>query len=176
MRTLDTKGVVDVRQKYDDRGHPVNPETRMRIRDHVRASNEVMQAAGIIEETSAVNSREISRLLAVRSETEKAVGRLDRGRSLLVVGVWGVLGLRRRIQLYKDYSEYSLSQIVRAERVQHSTSHILYSGLPVLVCCQVAEWIFRATFDLPKRKKISSADDRSNRSHSDSLGKILSTL
>lgn len=95
----ETKGVVDTTQQFDDRGHPVNQETRQRIRDHVRASNEVMQAAGIIEETSAVRDREISQQLTIRDETEVTVSRLARGRSLLSVGIWGVIGLRRRISV-----------------------------------------------------------------------------
>jgi hypothetical protein len=39
-------GVVRDGQQYDDRGHPVNNETRLRSREHVQASNEVMAAVG----------------------------------------------------------------------------------------------------------------------------------
>lgn len=84
-------------QQYDDRGHPVNPETRQRMRDHIRASNEVMQAAGIIEETADVRARDKAFQETLQRETEMGLRRLEVGRVLLVAGVWGVCGFRRRI-------------------------------------------------------------------------------
>lgn len=84
-------------QRYDDHGRPVNPETRQRMRDHIRASNEVMQAAGIIEETSDIRARDKAFEETVNRETEMGLRRLEVGRVLLVAGVWGVCGFRRRI-------------------------------------------------------------------------------
>jgi hypothetical protein len=67
------------------------------MRDHVRASNEVMQAAGIIEETADIQARDKIVENNLRQETEVGLRRLEFGRVLLVAGVWGVVGLRRRI-------------------------------------------------------------------------------
>jgi len=72
-------------------------ESRQRMRDHVRASNEVMQAAGIIEETADIQARDKVVESNIRQETEVGLRRLEFGRVLLVGGVWGVVGLRRRI-------------------------------------------------------------------------------
>jgi hypothetical protein len=69
----------------------------MRIRDHVRASNEVMQAAGIIEETAQIRAREKELDQTITDETEMGLRRLEIGRVLLVAGVWGVIGLKRRV-------------------------------------------------------------------------------
>jgi hypothetical protein len=90
-------GVVQTGQRYDDHGRPINPETRQRMRDHIRASNEVMQAAGIIEETADVRARDKAFEETVNRETEMGLRRLEIGRVLLVAGVWGVCGFRRRI-------------------------------------------------------------------------------
>lgn len=93
----ENSGVVGTGQRYDDRGHPVNYETRQRMRDHVRASNEVMQAAGIIEETADIQARDKVVEDALNEEMEMGLKRLEIGRVVLVAGVWGVCGLRRRI-------------------------------------------------------------------------------
>jgi hypothetical protein len=89
--------VIRTGQQYDDRGHPVNSETRQRMRDHIRASNEVMQAAGIIEETADVRARDKAFEETLQRENEMGLRRLEVGRVLLVAGVWGVCGFRRRI-------------------------------------------------------------------------------
>lgn len=67
------------------------------MRDHIRASNEVMQAAGIIEETADVQARDKAMEETLQRETEMGLRRLEVGRVLLVAGVWGVCGLRRRV-------------------------------------------------------------------------------
>lgn len=89
--------MIQTGQRYDDRGHPVNSETRQRMKDHIRASNEVMQAAGIIEETADVRARDKAFQETLQRETEIGLRRLEVGRVLLVAGVWGVCGFRRRI-------------------------------------------------------------------------------
>jgi hypothetical protein len=89
--------MIQTGQRYDDRGHPVNSETRQRMRDHIRASNEVMQAAGIIEETADAQARDKAFKEILQRETEMGLRRLEVGRVLLVAGVWGVCGFRRRI-------------------------------------------------------------------------------
>lgn len=93
----ESSDVVRTGQRYDDHGRPVNPETRQRMRDHIRSSNEVMQAAGIIEETADVQARDMAFKERVRRETEMGLRHLEAGRVLLVAGVWGVCGFRRRI-------------------------------------------------------------------------------
>ncbi len=93
----DGSDVVQIGQRYDGHGRPINPETRQRMRDHIRASNEVMQAAGIIEETADVRARDKAFEETLNRETEMGLRRLEIGRVLLVAGVWGVCGFRRRI-------------------------------------------------------------------------------
>ena len=93
----DGSDVVQTGQRYDDHGRPINPETRQRMKNHIRASNEVMQAAGIIEETADVRARDKAFRETLYRETKMGLQRLEVGRLLLVGGVWGVCGFRRRI-------------------------------------------------------------------------------
>jgi hypothetical protein len=124
------------------------------MRDHVRASNEVMQAAGIIEETADVQARDKAFEETLQRETEMGLRRLEVGRVLLVAGVWGVCGLRRRVlvssmpgrkvvltvQLYKSYSG-GLFNILREERSQSSILHTVGAGMPALGVYQCIEWL-----------------------------------
>ncbi len=84
-------------QQYNERGHPRNPETKRREREHVRAANEVMQVTGVVEDSllAKLKARENSRMKT--QETFVGLRLLEFGRAALVGGVWGVLGLRRRI-------------------------------------------------------------------------------
>lgn len=92
-------GVVQDGQQYDDRGHPINPRTRQWMRDYVRASNEVMQAAGIIEDTSEIRARETKLEARLKRDNDRGLRRLEVGRVVFIAGIWGVCGLRRRVMV-----------------------------------------------------------------------------
>ena len=83
-------------QQYDDRGRPINPETTQRTKDLVRASNEVLQAAGIIEPNADFRARDEALKAAQEEDFDKAFRRRTIGGVLLTAGVWGTSGLRRR--------------------------------------------------------------------------------
>jgi hypothetical protein len=85
-------------QMYDERGRPVNPETKKINKDIIRSHNEVMQVIGVAEpETGAVDLQAELRLR--QHENEDRIGRrlLTIGRAFEMGGVWGVNGLRQRI-------------------------------------------------------------------------------
>ncbi|KAL3426824.1 hypothetical protein PVAG01_00333 [Phlyctema vagabunda] len=126
-------------QVYDDNGRPVNPETKRRQREQTRASNEVMQATGVVEESSVTKAKERASKEAEEKETLTGLRLLEFGRVSLVGGVWGVLGLRRRIMLYRPYTEMSLIEIIRLERALSPTSFML-AGLPTVMAYHVSDW------------------------------------
>ena len=84
-------------QQYNEHGHPRNPETKRREREHVRAANEVMQVTGVVEDSIAAKSRAKAYRLQKNQETYTGLRLMEAGRAVLVGGVWGVLGLRRRV-------------------------------------------------------------------------------
>ena len=88
----------DVRvQEYNHRGHPRNPETRRRERAQIRAANEVMEVTGIVQDFTKVKAKSLDYMREGIEETYTGMSLLEVGRVVLVGGVWGVLGLRRRI-------------------------------------------------------------------------------
>jgi hypothetical protein len=84
-------------QVFDARGRPKNPETKRREREQIRAANEVMQITGVVEDSNAAKLKASQALLDKTMETYKGLRILEVGRAVMVGGIWGVLGLRRRI-------------------------------------------------------------------------------
>jgi hypothetical protein len=84
-------------QQYDDRGHPVNPEKRQWVKEYVRASNEVLQAAGIIEsKLQAVTRINSEHQAAMFTDFVGNIG-VSMGMKLMAVGLSGLYGFRRRM-------------------------------------------------------------------------------
>ena len=85
-------------QLYDERGRPINPETKRINRDVIRSHNEVMMVIGVAEpENSAADAQ----LEAARRphRYEDRIGRrlLLAGGVLESAAIWGVNGMRQRI-------------------------------------------------------------------------------
>ncbi len=189
--TDNAEGIVGTGQQYDERGHPINLETRQRIRDHIRASNEVLHAAGIIEETEEVKARD-RKVQAVFLD-EQRMGRRRRfiGPMVLVAGVWGVCGMRRRIlvsiqnakkslpvtyipwQLYKSYSTQGVIDILQQEISRYSIPHVLFAGLPAFAIYQGIEW---ATAIIREVMYDFSGDESTNNESRGTLKKSVSSI
>lgn len=75
----------------------------------VRAANEVMQVTGIVEDARAARAKVKAAQLEKLEETYVGLRYMEYGRPLLVAGVWGVLGLRRRILVSFALVPYRLS-------------------------------------------------------------------
>jgi hypothetical protein len=86
-----------VNQQYNSRGYPRNPTTKRKERDNVRAANEVMQTTGVVEDAEIAKIKFLKAQDEKNQETLTALRLIEGGRAVLVGGVWGVLGLRRRI-------------------------------------------------------------------------------
>lgn len=129
------------RRQYDEKGRIINPESKQRIKDVIRAHNEVMEVIGVAEPDSHAESNE---MLMVRDhqlyETETGNTLLNIGRSLGIFGIWGVHGVRQRIMLYKSYSDIEFLQLMHYEREQRSLSQLLLTGLPPFLVMQGIHW------------------------------------
>ncbi|KAH8650946.1 hypothetical protein BGZ60DRAFT_191211 [Tricladium varicosporioides] len=128
-------------QQYNEHGHPRNPETKRREREHVRAANEVMQVTGVVEDSNAAKLKQSQYQIEKNMETLTGLRLMELGRGVLVTGVWGVLGLRRRILLYRSYAETGLLQIIQRERAEHSMLHVFGAGLPAVLAYHFADWV-----------------------------------
>lgn len=85
-------------QLYDERGRPINPETKRINRDVIRSHNEVMMVIGVAEPENG--------LIEAQAESARRHHLFeDRiGRRLLFAGgmfetsaIWGINGMRQRI-------------------------------------------------------------------------------
>ncbi|EAA32118.1 hypothetical protein GE21DRAFT_7194 [Neurospora crassa] len=135
-------------QLYDDRGRPVNPETRRINRDIIRSHNEVMLVIGVAEPDSGINEAQALYEAATKHQYyEDGIGRklFLTGEVLATVGVWGVNGLRQRILLYKDYAHVPFSRLFHFHRRQQSWGEYLWAGLPSYVLSDSF-----AGFDMPE--------------------------
>ncbi|RYO79363.1 hypothetical protein DL766_008215 [Monosporascus sp. MC13-8B] len=79
-------------KQYDEKGRVINPQTKRTIKDFIRAHNEVMLVIGVAEPDNAGISEEQARLAVARQMYEADTGRslLNVGRSLGILGIWGV--------------------------------------------------------------------------------------
>ncbi|PBP16142.1 hypothetical protein BUE80_DR012860 [Diplocarpon rosae] len=128
-------------QRFDDKGHPRNPETRRRERDHVRAANEVMQVTGVVEDSLAAKYKAQLSEQENNKEAYVAVRLMGIGKIIMAGGVWGVLGLRMRVLLYRPYSETGIMNILRHEQFIYRIPQILLAGFPIVVLNRVIEWV-----------------------------------
>lgn len=98
-RTSQYPELLNNSQLYNDRGHPVNPITRQMMRDHVQASNEVMLATGVTEQVSAAHARDKAAKLDSLFEASLGERLCNGGQHILLAGVWGLSGMRRRLMV-----------------------------------------------------------------------------
>lgn len=91
-------------KQYDERGRITNPQTRQIIKDVIRAHNEVMLVIGVAEPEN--DSATHAQITMARDhqlyETETGKTLLNFGRSLGILGIWGVHGVRQRILVRRE--------------------------------------------------------------------------
>jgi hypothetical protein len=95
------EGVEDPRspeQLYDDRGRPINPETKRINRDVIRSHNEVMMVIGVAEPENGIAEAQLE-ASQKHHRYENRIGRrlLLTGAVLKTAAIWGVNGMRQRI-------------------------------------------------------------------------------
>lgn len=94
-------------QQYDQRGRPVNPDTKRINREIVRSHNEVMLVIGVAEPENPNKSPEAESQRRHDAHEEEVGRRLDSHarRAMEMVGLFGIHGIRQRILVYRDYSK-----------------------------------------------------------------------
>jgi hypothetical protein len=87
------------KQEYDQRGHPVNPETKRINKEIIRSHNEIMSIVGVAEIDNPSSAQEAQTQSRMDNETEELLARrigLAGRWSLDAVGFLGLHGLRQR--------------------------------------------------------------------------------
>ncbi|KAA8575881.1 hypothetical protein MFRU_059g00040 [Monilinia fructicola] len=137
----ETSGNLGYVQRFDEHGHPRNPETKRRERENIRAANEVMQVTGIVEDLNAVRAAAKLHNTQKIEETIRGLRILEAGRATLQAGVWGVVGFRRRVLLYRSYSDVGILALIQRERARRSIPNLLFAGLPTAIAYHLSEWV-----------------------------------
>ncbi|KAK0728144.1 hypothetical protein B0T26DRAFT_748410 [Lasiosphaeria miniovina] len=122
-------------QMYDERGRPVNEETRRINRDIIRSHNEVMQVIGVAEPDTGAAETQAQALANAHGSYENSVGNnLDMLGGVLGTSIaWGVSGVRQRVLLYDLYSQVPFHELFRLHRQYQSWPSYLYAGLPSFI-------------------------------------------
>ncbi|ESZ94623.1 hypothetical protein SBOR_5034 [Sclerotinia borealis F-4128] len=128
-------------QRYDEHGHPRNSETKRRERENIRAANEVMQVTGIVENLTVVRAAARLHNNQNMEETIKGLQILEAGSETLQAGVWGVIGFRQRILLYRSYSDIGILGLIQRERARRSVANSFFSGLPTVIAYHISNWL-----------------------------------
>jgi len=84
-------------QLYNEQGHPRNPETKRREKVQVRAANEVMEVTGIVENRRLLSKQATELRKELQRDGTIGLRLIQTGQIVLVGGLWGVIGLRKRI-------------------------------------------------------------------------------
>lgn len=129
-------------QMYDERGRPVNPETRRINRDVIRSHNEVMLVIGVVEAENSIDEvrAERARHIAHLQHDTRLARRFEwASRACELAGVWGIAGLRQRILLYREYSHVPVPRLPWHELQQRSLGKLLWDGLPAFVVANAME-------------------------------------
>ncbi|KAF8850552.1 hypothetical protein BDZ45DRAFT_731502 [Acephala macrosclerotiorum] len=100
-----------------------------------------MQVTGVVEDLIAAREKAEQYVREKNHETFIGLRLMDACREMYVGGTWGVIGLRRRILLYKQYQELGLYSILRAEMAHYSASHIAFAGLPATLSYRLVDWV-----------------------------------
>lgn len=130
-------------QLYDERGRPVNPETKRVNKDIIRSHNEVMLVIGVVESETSMEELRAEQLRRYAHERDdERVGRnLEwTARVCELAGVWGVGGMRQRILLYKDYSHVPFSRLFHHERRIQLPAAFWLHGLPAFLTANITDF------------------------------------
>lgn len=130
-------------QLYDERGRPVNPETKRVNKDIIRSHNEVMLVIGVVESETSMEELRAEQLRRYAHEREdERVGRNLEwvARVCELAGVWGVGGMRQRILLYKEYSHVPFSRFFQHEQRMQSPASFWLHGLPAFLTANITDF------------------------------------
>lgn len=109
----------DYVQHYDDRGHPVNPESKSFGRELRRAKNDILSTMGIVvsEDAKASGPSEQQKVDMIAAENDYGLVMATLDQVSVFLGSWWTSSLAGRIQVSLACSLEYLQQNTKANRV-----------------------------------------------------------
>ncbi|PLB54472.1 hypothetical protein P170DRAFT_397986 [Aspergillus steynii IBT 23096] len=122
----------DYVQHYDERGHPVNPESKVFGRQLRRAKNDILSTMGIVvsEDGTASGPTEQQRADMLAAENDYGLVMATIDQVSVFLGGWWASSLAGRIQTFKSYTHAPLSGIISYERAFLGVPRFYFAGIP----------------------------------------------
>ncbi|PWY93659.1 hypothetical protein BO94DRAFT_486999 [Aspergillus sclerotioniger CBS 115572] len=119
-------------QHYDERGHPVNPESKSFGKELRRAKNDILSTMGIVvsEDGNVGGLDEQQKLDIIAAENDYGLVMATLDQVSVFLGSWWTSSLLGRIQTFKSYTRLPLLSIVRLERPAYGVLGFYFAGIP----------------------------------------------
>ncbi|KAL5003889.1 hypothetical protein BDV10DRAFT_154574 [Aspergillus recurvatus] len=118
-------------QHYDERGHPVNPESKSFGRDLRRAKNDILSTMGIVVSEDANRGRnEQQKIDAIVTENDYGLVMVTLDQISVFLGSWWTTSLTGRIQTFRSYAHVPITGIINQERASLGALGFYFAGIP----------------------------------------------
>ncbi|KAL4798914.1 hypothetical protein BDV19DRAFT_402188 [Aspergillus venezuelensis] len=118
-------------QHYDERGHPVNPESKTFGRELRRAKNDILSTMGIVVSEDANRGRnQQEKIDAIVTENDLGLAMVTLDQFSVFLGSWWTTSLTGRIQTFKSFAHVPLTRIVNYECASFGTLGFYFAGIP----------------------------------------------
>ncbi|GFG23914.1 hypothetical protein IFM61606_03808 [Aspergillus udagawae] len=119
-------------QHYDERGHPINPDSKSFGRELRRAKNDILSTMGIVvsedRSTGAPNEQQKIDMIAAENDYGLIMATFDQ--VAVFLSSWWTSSLTGRIQAFKSYTNVPLLGIISRERSSLGVMGFYFSGIP----------------------------------------------
>ncbi|KAF4216750.1 hypothetical protein CNMCM8980_007256 [Aspergillus fumigatiaffinis] len=119
-------------QHYDERGHPINPDSKSFGRELRRAKNDILSTMGIVvsEDRNAGAPNEQQKIDTIAAENDYGLIMATFDQVAVFLSSWWTSSLTGRIQAFKGYTNVPLLGIISRERSSMGIMGFYFSGIP----------------------------------------------
>ncbi|KAF4160864.1 hypothetical protein CNMCM6069_006772 [Aspergillus lentulus] len=119
-------------QHYDERGHPINPDSKSFGRELRRAKNDILSTMGIVvsEDRNAGAPNEQQKIDTIAAENDYGLIMATFDQVAVFISSWWTPSLTGRIQAFKSYTNVPLLGIISRERSSMGIMGFYFSGIP----------------------------------------------
>ncbi|KAF7175738.1 hypothetical protein CNMCM7691_009745 [Aspergillus felis] len=119
-------------QHYDERGHPINPDSKSFGRELRRAKNDILSTMGIVvsEDRNAGAPNEQQKIDMIAAENDYGLIMATFDQVAVFLSSWWTSSLTGRIQAFKSYTNVPLLGIISRERSSMGIMGFHFSGIP----------------------------------------------
>ncbi|EED15267.1 conserved hypothetical protein [Talaromyces stipitatus ATCC 10500] len=121
-------------QQYDERGHPIFPESKALARELRRAKNDVLSTMGVVVSGEAGRSsilKDKKAVNAITAENDYGLVIVAFDHAMHFFGSWWVSSLSRRVQTFRSYTNIPLIRLFKSERQRFGWAAECFAGIPL---------------------------------------------